>query len=357
MDHSVFLYNIMVSSHQFHTWDHGPLYLSIQHHDDHGLFTNSIHETRDHSICLYNTMVSSYQFHTWDQGSLSVYTTPWSLFHQVHTWDHRPLCLYNTMVFSHQFQTCWPWTTIYVYTASWSLLTNSIHETRDHSICLYESTFSSHQFLTWEKGPLYLYIQHHGLFSPSPYLRPGTTRSVLYNSMVFSSIPYTRPGTTLFVYALPWSLLTNSMHENMDYIFIHNTMVSSHQFHTWDHGPLYLSIQHHCLFSPIIYMRPGTTLSIQHHGLFSPIPYIDQGSLYLSLQHHGLFTQIPYMRPGTTLYNTMVSSHQYHTWDHGPLCLYNTIVSSHQFHTWDQGPLYLSIQHHGLFTPIPYMRQ
>jgi hypothetical protein len=117
---------------------------------------------------------------------------------------------------------------------------------------------------------------------------------------------------------------------------------------------------------------------------------------------------------------TMVSSHQFHTWDHRPLCIY-IMVFSHQFHTWDQGPLYLytttwslhansmvsymelvrrdhdveltewsmvsciklvwrnhdvytvvhglmyvlkhrkdhylSIQHHGLFTQIPYMRQ
>jgi hypothetical protein len=56
----------------------------------------------------------------------------WSL---VHTWDHRPLCIYNIMVFSHQFQTI----EHSVYTTSWSLLTNSIHETIDHS----------------------LYIQHH----------------------------------------------------------------------------------------------------------------------------------------------------------------------------------------------------
>jgi hypothetical protein len=29
-----------------------------------------------------------------------------------------------------------PWTTLSVYTTSWSLLSNPIHETRDHSICV-----------------------------------------------------------------------------------------------------------------------------------------------------------------------------------------------------------------------------
>jgi hypothetical protein len=38
------------------------------------------------------------------------------------------------------------------------------------------------------------------------------------------------------------------------------------------------------------------------------------------------------------------------------LCLYNTMISSHQFHTLDHGPLYLSIQQHGLFSPVSYMR-
>jgi hypothetical protein len=59
---------------------------------------------------------------------------------------------------------------------------------------------------------------------------------VLYIQIVIPCLMYgidKRPGTTLFAYTLPWSLLTNYIHENMDYsIFIHNTMVSSHQFHT-----------------------------------------------------------------------------------------------------------------------------
>jgi hypothetical protein len=93
-------------------------------------------------------------------------------------------------------------------------------DSRDHSICLYNTSVSSHQLYTWDHGPLYLSIQHHGLFSLITYMRTGTSLSV------------------------------------------YNTMVSSHQLYSWDHGPLYLSIQHHGLFSPIPYMRPGTTLSV-----------------------------------------------------------------------------------------------
>jgi hypothetical protein len=129
-----------------------------------------------------------------------------------------------------------------VYTTSWSLLTNPIHENRDHSICLYNTMVSSHQSHTWEQGPLYLSIQHHGLFSP---------------------ITYMRIGTTLSVYTTPWSLLINSMHETRNHsISLYNIMVSSHQLNAWDQEPLYLSIQHHGLFSPIPYMRPVTTLSV-----------------------------------------------------------------------------------------------
>jgi hypothetical protein len=36
-------------------------------------------------------------------------------------------------------------TTLSVYTTSWSLLTNPIHENRGHSICLYKTMVSSHQ--------------------------------------------------------------------------------------------------------------------------------------------------------------------------------------------------------------------
>jgi hypothetical protein len=186
MDHSICLYNIIVSSQQSHTWAQGPLYLSTT---PWFLLTKSIHETMDHSICLYNIMVSSHQSHTWDQGPLYLSTTPWSL------------------------------------------LTNSIHETMDHSICLYNIMVYSHQSHTWDQGPLYLSIQHHGLFSP---------------------IPYMIPGTTLSVYTTSWSLLSNPIHETRGHsICLYNTMVSSHQPYSWDHGPLYLSMQHHDLFSPI----------------------------------------------------------------------------------------------------------
>ena len=448
-DHSICLSNTMVSSHQSHTWEQGPLYLSIQHHGlfspipymrtgttlsvyktPWSLLTNYIHETRDHSICLYNTMVSSHQSHTWEQGPLylsiqhhglfsqilymkpgttiSVYTTSWSLLtNPIHENRDHSICLYNTVISSHQSHT-WeqgsiylsiqphglfsptlfmrPWTTLSLYTTSWSLLTNPIHETRDHSISLYNTMVSSHQSHTWDQWPLYLSIQHDGLFSP---------------------IPYMRTGTTLSVYTTPWSLLTNPIHENRDHsICLVNTMVSSHQFYSWDQGPLYLPIQHHGLFSPITYMRTGTTLSvyatpwslltnsmheIRNHSISlynikvssHKLYAWDQEPLYLSIQHHGLFLPIPYMRTGATLSvyttpwslltnsihqtmdhsiclcNIMISSHQSHTIhetrDHS-ICLCNTMVSSHQSHTWDQWPFYLSIKHHGLFSPTLFMR-
>jgi hypothetical protein len=80
-----------------------------------------------------------------------------------------------------------------------------------------------------DHGPLYLSIQHHGLFSP---------------------IPYMRPGTTLSVYTTPWSLLTNPIHETSDHsICLYNIMVLYRQI-KWsmisymelvrrDHGVVY----------------------------------------------------------------------------------------------------------------------
>ena len=296
-DHSICLYNTMVSYQQFHTWDHGPLYLSIKHHDlfslipymrpgttlsvyttSWSLSTLSTHKTMDHSVCLYITMVSSQQFSPWDHHGLfssvsctrpvsiiCVYYTMVSS-HQFPIWDHGPLYLsiqhhglFSPTLFMR------PWTTLSVYTTSWSLLTNPIHETSDHSICLYNIMVSSHQSHTWEQGPLYLSIQHHGLFSPTLFMRPWTTLSVYATSwsLLTNPIPYMRPETTLSVYATPWSLLTNPIHETSDHsICLYNIMVSSHQSHTWEQGPLYLSIQHHGLFSPILCMRPGTTLSL-----------------------------------------------------------------------------------------------
>jgi hypothetical protein len=188
--------------------------------------------------------------------------------------------------------------TLSVYTTPLSLLTNYIHETRDH----------------------YLSIQHHGLFSP---------------------IAYMRTGTTLSVYTTPWSLITNPIHENRDHcICLCNTMVSSHQSHTWEQGPLYLSIQPHSLFSPTLFMTPWTTLSV----------YITSWSLLTNPIHENRDHYV-YTTPWSLLTNSI-----HETRNHS-ICLYNTMVSSHQSHTLDQWPLYLSIQHHGLFSPIPYITQ
>jgi hypothetical protein len=94
----------------------------------------------------------------------------------------------------------------------------------------------SHVWDWWEETMLYRQIewslvscmglvrrdhgQHHGLFSPIIFMTSGAT------------------------------------------LCLYNTMVSSHQSHTWEQGPHYLSIQHHGLFSRITYMRPGATLSV-----------------------------------------------------------------------------------------------
>jgi hypothetical protein len=80
-----------------------------------------------------------------------------------------------------------PWTTLSVYTTPLSLLTNYIHETRDHSICL----------------------QHHGVFSPSPYMRPGPILSVF-------TTPWSLFAWTIHETITPWSLPTNSIHETRD---------------------------------------------------------------------------------------------------------------------------------------------
>jgi hypothetical protein len=173
------------------------LYLSIQHH---GLFspiicmrpgttlsvyatswfllTNPMHEIRNHSICLYNIMVSSHQSHTWEQG---------------------PLYLSKTMVLYRQIE--------------WSLISCMELVRRDHGVVYSDRVVPVLLYGIGEKRPC-LSIQHHGLFSP---------------------IPYMRPGTTLSVYTTSWSLLTNPIHETRDHsICLYNIMVSSHQSHTWD---------------------------------------------------------------------------------------------------------------------------
>jgi hypothetical protein len=132
------------------------------------------------------------------------------------------------------------------------------------SLCLYDSTFSSQQFLTWKKGPLYLY----------------TTQ---------------------------WSLLIDSIHETRDHsICLYITIVSSYQL-----------------------VVPGL---MYETGEKRPWCCIDR--------EWSMVSCMKLVRRDLSVYNTMVSSHQFHTWDHRPLwiCI---MVFSHQFHAWDQGPLYL----------------
>jgi hypothetical protein len=111
------------------------------------------------------------------------------------------------------------------------------------TICVYYTMVFSHPFHTWDHGPLYLSIHHHGLFCDS--------WSRALNWWKETMVMYRQSG--------PWSPVWNSWKETMvlqrhtvyinieimdHFICLYITMVSSHQFYTWDHGPLYLSIQH-----------------------------------------------------------------------------------------------------------------
>jgi hypothetical protein len=236
---------------------------------------------------------------------------------------------------------------------------------------------SSHQFNTWDHRPLCWCEETMVLY------RKRVVPGLMYGIGV--KIPWCCMDRVVYGLEL-WSLHTNSIHETIDHCIC--IMVSSHQFHTWDQGPFYLSIQQHGLFMPIMYgigeKRPWCCIEREwslvscmelvwrYHDvvwtewsmvwnwcentmMFNSIHETIDHSLYI--QHHGVFTPIP---------------------DHRPLCPYNIMVSSHQFHTWDQGPLYSDLwshvwnwreetmvlyrqsglwsQHHGLFTPIQYMR-
>jgi hypothetical protein len=138
-----------------------------------------------------------------------------------------------------------------------------------------------------------------------------------------------RTGTTLSVYATPWSLLTNPMHENRDHsICLYNNMVSSHQCHTWEQGPRDWWEETMVLHRQIEW----SLVSCMEWNWWEEIMMLHR--------------QIEW---------SMVSWIELVRRDHGSICLYNIMVSSHQLYAWDQEPLYLSIQYHGLFSPIPYM--
>jgi hypothetical protein len=144
---------------------------------------------------------------------------------------------------------------------------------------------------------------------------------VLYHHGLFSPIPCIRTGATLSVY---------------------NTMVSSHQLYSWDHGPLYAYATWCCIdrynghwFHVWDWWEETMVLDRQiEWSLVSCMVW----DWWEEIMMHGFFSPTLFMRPWTTL------------------CLCNTMVSSYQSHTWEQGPLYLSIQHHGLFSSILFMR-
>jgi hypothetical protein len=194
--------------------------------------------------------LSSHQFLTWDQGPLYMSTTSWSLNNSIHeTMDHY-LSIQHHGLFS-LIPYMRPGTTLSVYTTSWSLINHFIHETRDHSICHMESVRRDH-------GVVYTDRVIAGLVHDTDEKRPWWSHALNWWEET-TPIPYMRPVTTLSVYTTSWSFLTNPIHENRDHsICLYNTVISSHSFHAWDQQPLYLSIQHHSLFSPIPYMRPVT---------------------------------------------------------------------------------------------------
>jgi hypothetical protein len=113
------------------------------------------------------------------------------------------------MVSSHQSHEKSPWCCIDRYGGPCS----HVYDWWEETMVLYrhiEWSLFSWMWLVrrdhgWDQGPLYLSIQHHGLFSP---------------------IPFMRTETTLSVYTIPWSLLTNTIHETSDHsICLYNIVI------------------------------------------------------------------------------------------------------------------------------------
>jgi hypothetical protein len=149
--------------------------------------------TMDHYICLYSIMVSSHQFHTWEQEPLLLSirfhvlfsTIPYMKKGSQHVWNwcEKTMVLYRQIEWSTKtvWSHVWTWWkrdhgVVYTDSDPWShglLHTNSIHETTDHSIYLYTTPWSlaSSNHETMDHC---LSIQHHGLL-PIPYMRPWTT--------------------------------------------------------------------------------------------------------------------------------------------------------------------------------------
>jgi hypothetical protein len=125
-----------------------------------------------------------------------------------------------------------------------------------------------------------------------------------------------RPGTTLCLY---------------------NTMVSSHQSHTWEQGPLYLSIQHHGLFSPILLDWWEETMMFYKQIEWSLVSCMG----LVRRDHDVVWTDIMVtgLMYGIETPWSLLTNHIHENRDHS-ICLFNTMVSSHQFHSWDQEPLY-----------------
>jgi hypothetical protein len=93
------------------------------------------------------------------------------------------------MVFSHQFHT-WDQGPLYLYTTTWSLHANSIHEIidysmrRDHDVELTEWSMVSCIKLVWRNHDVYTVV--HGLMYESGEKRPWCIYRVVYGHLSFT---------------------------------------------------------------------------------------------------------------------------------------------------------------------------
>jgi hypothetical protein len=151
--HSICLYNTMVPFHQSHTWEQGPLYLSMQHH---GFFSPIPCMRTETTLSVYTTSWSLL-YNWWEETMMLYRQIEWSLVSHVWDWWEETMVLHRQIEWS--LVSCMgsipymrPVTIICVYATSWSLLTNPMHENRNHYICLYNIRVSSHQSHTWEQA-------------------------------------------------------------------------------------------------------------------------------------------------------------------------------------------------------------
>jgi hypothetical protein len=141
-----------------------------------------------------------------------------------------------------------PWTPLSVYATSWSLLTNPIPYMRpEETMMLYrqiEWSLVSHVWDWWEET-MVLHRQIEWSLVSCMVWYWWEENMVLHRQIEWSMVS--------------WIELWRRDHGNHS-ISLYSIMVSSHQLYAWDQDPLYLSIQHHGLFSPIKCMKETMVL-------------------------------------------------------------------------------------------------